>query len=279
MLDKALLEEKRVKLVYEKSALLNICDSYVSATSSINGMPIQTLVALAAQGQALLADFEKFNYRADERFVNFREVITQRVAEINEAIEYHHKSINDMWDAIRCISSLDDARCVRAKIQSLLSSGLTETERSDLEEADKVIANFLENVEALSPDVNAEQLEKQYQELLTAFEGGPIDFRQALHSFYIKRYNEIALCEKNWCERWLVIDPEAMTQTELDAWKASTLVMPTYLSAESRAVLINLREAVEKALSKQRIDYILMLFSKLTEGEKMNCLAQLSNIE
>lgn len=248
----------------------------MSASGVSKGMPIQTLSALAAQGQALLGDFDKFNYRADERFISFRTEIISRVAAINESIEMHQKNIADLWQDIHDITSVDDARRIRAKIQAMLSAGLSDQERTDLESADRSIGHFLTEVEKLSVDTNADALESLYHELVSIFTDDLVDLTQVLHNTYIKRHNEIIVQEKDWCERWLAIVPENMSQNELDAWKASTVVVPVYVSDEKRRIMENVRASVERALTKCRIDYIVTLFQRLSEEEKEICIEELS---
>lgn len=277
LLAQAEKEEKRIRVVHEKAALFSSCESYLASSAIMPGMTQKTLTVFVGQGRALLAEFENFNYQADERFVNIRQKITDHVAKLTEAVSAQRKRIGDMWEELDAITDLDSAQRARGKLHALLSSGLNDEDRTSLEEADITLARFLVEAGALNVDVNAEKIASIAGQLMQSFEDETIDLEPAIHAICDKRIADINAAEARWIDQWLKISPDEMDQFALDAWKSAMTVLPFYLSDETREKVRMIFERVERVLSKRRIDYILMLYDKLSDEEKASCMEALKD--
>ena len=66
-----------------------------------------------------------------------------------------------------------------------------------------------------------------------------------------------------------------MDQHQLDQWKRDAQPWPAFLSKETQEVAISVLHHVEKALSRQRLNYIVNLINQLTAEEKEKLLKML----
>ena len=67
-----------------------------------------------------------------------------------------------------------------------------------------------------------------------------------------------------------------MSQPELNKWKKDTQLLPLFLTPATESTYHLLQTQVENELTKQKINYILMLYRQLSKEEKklLNSLLQ-----
>lgn len=165
-----------------------------------------------------------------------------------------------------------------ARIEAVLGSGLTDKDRDDLENIDRDISDFLAQVAKIqASSCSRSELKEACDRIKESFAEAELDVTPAIDSLYNELLDQMDNLEKEWVSRYLTVVPSNMTQPELDQWKRVTQPLPEYIRAETEIKHQRLLEAVERELSKQRIDYILMLFEGLTDDEKSQCYKALTS--
>ena len=83
--------------------------------------------------------------------------------------------------------------------------------------------------------------------------------------------------ERYWVNKYLEINPEDMTQAELDLWKRNTQPIPGFVSSETEGKYRIVLQKVENELAKQRVNYIVMLYNQLSDTEKEKLIQIISH--
>lgn len=271
-------EVDRIKLLMEQQSLLSDCKAFLDSSTIERGLTMKNLEALQERGNKLLKVFDTFDYESDRRFRFSHQDMLRRLEEIRSAMNQLKNELTQAWDAIYGIETVDDAFRVRQQIAALLTCGLTDKDREDFESIDKFIGKFLTDVQILldckdDPDA----IDAAYQTLSDHYsEEDELDFSTLIESTYEERLNKLKELDQRWYKQFLTIDLSTMDQHQLDQWKHDALPLPAFLSKETRLAAEALLQDIENALSKQRLEYILNLVSKLTPEEKVMLLKALS---
>lgn len=267
-------EVARIQLLIDQDALINSCESYLLSSQIRPGMTQKNLDAFQEQGKTLFGEFEKFDYEADKQFVDLRLAVYNRVQELNNALVEFKAQLDSIWNAIYDISSIDDVRHVHARIEAILGSGLTDRDREDLENMDREMADFLSDMlEFSQKEYSRESLLAACGEAKEKYVDNELDVSQVIDSVYEEMLEKMSEQEKQWAEDYLMIDPTNMSQPELDKWKHNTQPLPLFITDSTIEVYNGLLEKVEKELSNQRMNYVLLLYKQLTKDEQKELIS------
>lgn len=275
---KAEKEIARVQLIVEQEALINGSEQFLISSQIRKGLTQKNLASFADQGNDYIEQFQKFDYSSDKHLAELYEGICVRVSELNSALDAFKKELDGIWNAIYDLMSVDDVKHIQGRIEAVLGSGLTDKDRDDLENIDRDISDFLAQVAKIqASSCSRSELKEACDRIKASFAEAELDVTPAIDSLYNELLDQMDNLEKEWVSRYLAVVPSNMTQPELDQWKRVTQPLPEYIRAETEIKHQRLLEAVERELSKQRIDYILMLFECLTDDEKSQCYKALTS--
>ena len=270
-------EEKRIQLIIDQENLINACESYLLTSQIRTGMTQKNLTAFLEQGKDLVKEFDKFDYEIDKQFVDLRERTIERVKALEAAIKEFAQKLTAIWDAVNEISSIDDVRNVHARIEAILSSGLTDRDREDLENIDRELSAFLADAsELMKRNYGRDDIRDAFDEVKQRYSEYEIDFSIVIENICLDLLKVMDEKEEGWENRYLSITPEQMSQGELDQWKHETQPIPGFVKKENIERYNLLASAVEKELNRQKIDYIVMLYNQLNDDERMILLTRLN---
>ena len=269
-------ELARIQLLIDQEALINACESYLLSSQIRNGMTQKNLSAFQDQGNELIREFEKFDYEADKQFVDLRNRMTIRIRELSNALVEFKEKLDSIWNAIYDVSCIEDVKHVHARIEAILSSGLTDRDRADLESIDHDILAFLHDMVDFSKrEFSRETIHTACDELREQYEDQEFDVSLVIDGLLSDTLKKMDMQEHQWISQFLRIVPESLEQHELDKWKRDTQPLPLFISSDTALEYDAVNARVEQELAKQRVNYIAMLFEKLSEQEKQMVLARL----
>lgn len=274
-------EEKRIRLIIEQEALMKSCAVYMASSEVKKGMTAKNLAIMQEQGETYLAEFDKFNYQIDKRFVRQYEEVQARISQIKKAINDQKEEIQKLWDSIYDIKTLDDVRHVSLQIESMLSSGLTDKDREDLEEIDKFLRAFIKDIHTLeeSPDtweaVKAVRtdLERKYNA-----EDSEISLDHVIEEAINEKERLLENKNNDWSRQYLEIDPDKLSHQELGKWVDETQPPPGYLTEETLTAYGELKRKVDQAIKEKMIAYICFLFEQLPENDRITCFNHMKSL-
>ena len=270
-------EIKRIQLLIEQEAFLNQCESYLLSSQIRKGMTQKNLAAFQEQANEYIKRFEEFDYQADSHFIDLRSRVQERNQELSDALVEFKEQLDSIWNAIYDISSVEDVRHVHARIEAILSSGLTERDRDDLESIDREINAFLNDVnEFMHQEYSRASLAAACDSLMEHYAEHEFDVSPVIDGLRTELLAKMDRQEQTWKERYLTIEPPKMSQPELNKWKKDTQLLPLFLTPATESTYHLLQTQVENELTKQKINYILMLYRQLSKEEKklLNSLLQ-----
>lgn len=270
-------EIKRIQLLIEQEAFLNQCESYLLSSQIRKGMTQKNLAAFQEQANEYIKRFEEFDYQADSHFIDLRSRVQERNQELSDALVEFKEQLDSIWNAIYDISSVEDVRHVHARIEAILSSGLTERDRDDLESIDREISAFLNDVnEFMHQEYSRASLVAACDSLMEHYAEHEFDVSPVIDGLRTELLAKMDRQEQTWKERYLTIEPPKMSQPELNKWQKDTQLLPLFLTPATESTYHLLQTQVENELAKQKIDYILMLYRQLSKEEKelLNSLLQ-----
>ena len=274
-------EEKRIKLIIEQEALMKSCEVYMASSEVKKGMTAKNLTTMQDQGESYLLEFEKFNYQIDKRFVRQYEEIQARINEIKKAINDQKEEIQKLWDSIYDIQTLDDVRHVSLQIESMLSSGLTDKDREDLEEIDKFLRTFIKDVHALEECLDSWEIVNTVRmdiERKYITEESEISLEHVIEEVANEKERKLESKNSDWYRRYLSINPDELNHQELGKWMDDTQPLPEYLTEETMMEYEKLKQKVDQAIKEKMIVYICFLFGQLPESDRITCFNQLRSL-
>lgn len=193
----------------------------------------------------------------------------------NALVEFKEK-LGSIWNAVYDVSCVEDVKHVHARIEAVLSSGLTDRDRADLESIDRDISVFLSDmVEFSKREFSRETIQTACDALREKYEDQEFDVSLVIDGLLNETIEKMEVQERQWISRFLTIVPESLEQHELDKWKRDTQPLPLFISSETAEEYDKVYARVEQELAKQRVNYIAMLFDQLSEQEKRMVLARL----
>lgn len=270
--DKVKKEIARIQLLIEQEALINSCETYILSSQIRQGMTQKNLSAFVEQGNDFIKEFSKFDYEAEPQFVDLRSRVLFRINELTDALAEFKKQLEDIWNTLYDISCVDDVKHVHARIEAILGSGLTDRDRQDLENIDQELNEFLADTASLHQRVlTRSELQSTCDEMKKQYEPFEIDVAPVIDGIFDELLKSMNRQEMAWRDKYLSIEPKKLSQPALDKWKHDTQPLPGFVSGEAATLYTALEAAVQCELSKQRVDYIVLLFSQLSEEDKEHC--------
>ena len=281
MASKVNLEVARIQLMIDQEALINNCEQYMLTSQIRQGMTQENLSAFVDQANDFLSEFKKFDYESAQNFVELRMRILGRIEELSQALKEFKTQLDAIWNALNDISCVDDVQHVHARIEAILGSGLTEGDRQDFEKIDHELNQFLADTKLLyQRSLKRSELQSVCDEMKTQYSHMEIDVTPVIDGIFAELHDVMERQETTWTKEFLMIEPSDMSQAALDKWKHDTQPLPSYVSSEVASRYATLASAVDQEISKQRVEYIVLLFSQLSDSEKEECreeIAQLNN--
>lgn len=273
-------EDKRIRMIIEQEALMKSCAIYMASSEVKKGMTAKNLAALQEQGESYLKEFEKFEYQIDKRFVRQYEEIQGRVNEIKKAINDQKEAIQKLWDAIYDIQTFDDVRHVSLQIESMLSSGLTDKDREDLEEIDNFLREFIRDLKAFEecPD-SWEAVNRKKEELTEKYtEDSEISLEHVIEEAFNRKVSVLDNLKNEWVRHYLEVEPESMTHQELGKWIEDTQPLPGYLDDEATVSYAQFKKRIDESLKEKRLAYIYFLFEQLSPSDRETCFRHIKSL-
>lgn len=269
-LDKKVEKEvARIQLLIDQEAFINECESYLLMSQVRPGMTQKNLTAFLEQANEHIKEFDQFDYEADKHIVELRKHILMRSEELRTALVKFKEELESIWNTVYDISTIDDVRHIHAKIESVLNMGLTDRDREDLENMDSELGQFLSDMGELTKKVyTRNELEMVRNETKARYEEFEVDISRVIDGVCDQMLRNMDWQMQKWEEEFLNISPGMMSQESLDKWKRDTQPVPTFVTEEVKEKYFKKYNEVEAALAKQRVDYILMLYGRLSEQEK-----------
>ena len=182
----------------------------------------------------MVKGFDRFDYEADKQFVDLRTKMISRIQDLNNALADFKEQLDGIWNAIYDISCLDDIRHVHARIESVLSSGLTDRDREDFEGIDHELNRFLSDMTELVKKIdNRNDLQNACVKAKEDYSEFEVDVSDVIDGICKEMLDDFDSKERYWVNKYLEINPEDMTQAELDLWKRNTQPISGFVSSET----------------------------------------------
>ena len=271
-------EVARIQLIIEQEAFVNSCERYLISSQIRTGITQKNLSAFLEQGSEMVKGFDRFDYEADKQFVDLRTKMISRIQDLNNALADFKEQLDGIWNAIYDISCLDDIRHVHARIESVLSSGLTDRDREDFEGIDHELNRFLSDMTELVKKIdNRNDLQNACVKAKEDYSEFEVDVSDVIDGICKEMLDDFDSKERYWVNKYLEINPEDMTQAELDLWKRNTQPIPGFVSSETEGKYRIVLQKVENELTKQRVNYIVMLYKQLSDVEKEKLIQIISH--
>ena len=181
--------------------------------------------------ETLLEQIEKFSSTLGSDAQKFSSNASNRLAEINKAIDRIKQDMNDIYDDIYSISSVDDIRDMISRIQIVCQKGIPSTDLADFEELKNTLNAFLSDITELTEckDDRA-AFESKHDELITKYTQAEYDFDvvEIIEQVSIAIRESLDRRDIDWSTKYLSKPVES--RVELLSWVDNTQLLPQYLS-------------------------------------------------
>ena len=242
-------------------------------------VPFTRLLEWKKQGEALCSNIEKFAASLGKDYERMRSNAAARLSAINDAIDQIRQDMNDIYDDIYNVSSVDDVRAMVERIHLVCQKGIAGRDLADFNELKNSLEAFLQDINALVEAQNdREQFDKEYSLLMQKYQEAELDFdvlailEQVANSISASLDHK----EKAWESRYICSEENG--RSDLLAWVDETRLLPKYLSERAREKFEQKKRAVEKKLSQAKVDDVVYSFKKLNEEEREECFDKLVDI-
>lgn len=270
-------EIERIQMRIDQEKLITRCDTYLASSQIRKGMTQANFAAYLEDGREILKQYDNVDYSIDSLMIKQHDLLNIRLSQLEAEMRAFKDRLSVLWTNINDINTIDDARHVHASIETVLESGLTDRDREEFEQVDTFIQQFLTDMRTFDQldEESVSCLTRVYDELNKKYLNGEVSMTHVIDGVYRERLQQLRKKEMDWSQRYLSIYPENMSQAQLDKWKQSTKVLPDYISGDTIAIYQEYSQKVEAELAKQRVDYIMLLFSRLSEAEKKACMERI----
>ena len=175
--DRAERELSNVENIRARQQLRSNCSDYLQNNVVKVVVPYTRLVEWKKQGDVLLDQIDKFSSSLGSEAEGIKKNISNRVSEINKAIERIKQDMNDIYDDIYSISSVEDISDMISRIQQVCQKGIPSTDISDFNELKRTLESFLTDIKALSNcQDDWEAFNIEHAELMSKYADNDYDF-------------------------------------------------------------------------------------------------------
>ena len=239
-------------------------------------VPYTRLLEWKKQAETLLEQIEKFSSTLGSDAQKFSSNASNRLAEINKAIDRIKQDMNDIYDDIYSISSVDDIRDMISRIQIVCQKGIPSTDLADFEELKNTLNAFLSDITELTEckDDRA-AFESKHDELITKYTQAEYDFDvvEIIEQVSIAIRESLDRRDIDWSTKYL--SKPVGSRVELLSWVDNTQLLPQYLSEGTKEKYYERKKTIDQLLSKAKIDDVIYSFTKLEAKEKEECFDRL----
>ncbi len=277
--DRAEQELSNVENIRARQQLRSNCSDYLQNCVVKAVVPYTRLVEWKKQGEVLLGQIQKFSASLGSEAEGINKNISNRVAEVDKSIERIKKDMNDIYDDIYSVSSVEDISDMISRIQQVCQKGIPSTDIADFEELKSTLESFLTDIRALSDcQEDWEAFNIEHDELMRKYADNEYDFDvvSILEQVSAAIQDSLKKRDVDWSAKYL--SKALNSRVDLLAWVDGTRMTPKYLSEETKAKFLERSKEVAERLSKAKIDDVIYSFIKLEEKEKELCFDRLIEI-
>lgn len=240
----------------------------------------EELMALDKEGKNLLVNLNQNNKLRSIDKAQFEQNININLDNINKLLTEIKNKLTEIYDFIDEITSIDDVKNIKSKIDYILGKKLRAEDKEDIEDIGDCIQNFINDIE----DVKLEKdiilrMELAKQVKIKYFNNDYVNLDEAINEYIEILGSAILEKSKIWARNYLnytIKDISVWDSNKCYSWFDSTNVIPNYVQSEEIEKYKCIKEMVIERTKQIKLDSILVMFNQLTSEEKEVCIRLLS---
>lgn len=240
----------------------------------------EELMALDKEGKNLLVNLNQNNKLRSIDKAQFEQNININLDNINKLLTEIKNKLTEIYDFIDEITSIDDVKNIKSKIDYILGKKLRAEDKEDIEDIGNCIQNFINDIE----DVKLEKdiilrMELAKQVKIKYFNNDYVNLDEAINEYIDILGSAILEKSKIWARNYLnytIKDILVWDSNKCYSWFDSTNVIPNYVQSEEIEKYKCIKEMVIERTKQIKLDSILVMFNQLTSEEKEVCIRLLS---
>ncbi|MDQ2087088.1 hypothetical protein RBH29_11695 [Herbivorax sp. ANBcel31] len=279
-LDDILGDLKKIKMI---ETVLNRVNSFLNNTNITEFSSQEDLLKWKDEASTLMSNLEENKVLHSAEKKSYKEKLEKKLADIQEKLDELVDSIIKIQDDALEINSIQNAKKVLSKIESLIAKKLRQIDKEDIEEIGSVIQNVLKDIEVVDElEKLTDKLEnskllknkyKEYDEIVSV--DNIID--SYIDELRIRINNLNSVLEKNHLS-FNIDEVDRWNSNQCLTWLNETAAIPYYINDHLISKCDMYRDRIEKRVNELNIDSIVSIFNSLDGVQKSKCIEVLQEM-
>lgn len=238
------------------------------------------LFSLIKEGKELV-DFIT-GIKVDKSFVSdYLDNVEKRLNQLTDYRDSLKEDISNIYNRYFDLETIEDGKELLSETKELLKKPLSSVDKQGIEKAANDLQNFMNDIEGLRRyNEDYEGFNLELESIKNKWDQFEKDFDTDVICDKIKEryYEEFIRLEKNWVQRYIKNNKvENWDANQCTSWIESTMVLPNYLSDETKNEYKEINGKVYQRLNLLAIEGVVSLFKKLTDEQKVICAKIIQN--